>query len=116
MEWLEPAVAVITGLLLRFGLPIAVTALVVWILRTLDARWQAEAEKVRVRPHSLGADVRQVRCWETRDCPPEKRDSCPALSQPEKPCWQIFRDDQGRLLEPCLDCEVFREAPVLLAT
>ncbi len=115
MEWLESAVAVITGLLLRFGIPIAITALVVWVLRNLDTRWQAEAKKVRVRPHSLGADVRQVRCWESRDCPPEKRNSCPAFAHPEEPCWQIFRDDQGRLMETCLTCEVFREAPVLLA-
>lgn len=115
MEWFESAVAVITGLLLRFGIPIAITTFFVWVLRNLDARWQAEADNVRVRPHSLGADVRQVRCWESRDCPLEKRDSCPAFTQPEKPCWQIFRDDQGRLLQTCLDCEVFREAPALLA-
>lgn len=115
MEWFEPAVAVIAGLLLRFGFPIAVTALIVWILRKLDARWLTEAEKVRVRPHSLGAEVRQVRCWETRECPPERRDVCPVYSQPDVPCWQIFRNDQGRLREACLDCEVFREAPVLLA-
>ncbi len=116
MEWLEPAVAVLSGLLIRFGLPIAFTALVAWALRRLDAHWLAEAEKGHVRPHSLGAEVRQVRCWETRDCAPEKRDSCPAYSQSEVPCWQIFRDGQGRLLETCLDCEVFREAPALLAT
>ena len=115
MEWFEPVVTLITGLLFRFGIPIAVTVLITWILRNLDARWITEAEKVRVRPHSLGADVRQVRCWETRDCPQEKRDSCSAFAQPEDPCWQIFRDAQGRLLKTCLDCEVFREAPVLLA-
>lgn len=116
MEWLESVVAILSGLLLRFGLPIAFTALVAWALRKLDARWQAEAEKMRIRAHSLGAEVRQVRCWETRECPPEKRDVCLAYTQPDAPCWQIFRDDQERLLEACLECEIFREAPILLAT
>ncbi len=113
MEWIETLAAVMAGLLIRFGIPIGITAVLAWLLRKLDLRWQAEAEKRRLRAHSLGAAVRQVRCWERRDCPPEKRDACPAYATADLPCWQVFRQNHGRLLEACLNCEVFREAPVL---
>lgn len=114
MEWKELIATIFTGFILRLGVPIIITAVLARALRKLDLRWIAEAEKRRIRAHSLGAAVRQVCCWDAHDCPPEKRDACTAFAQPEIPCWQIFRDEQGLLLESCLVCEIFREAPVFL--
>lgn len=113
MAVINEVAAVLVGLLIRFGIPIGLTVLLVWALSKLDAHWRAEAEARKVRTSALGADVRQVRCWETRDCAPEQRQDCPAYHEPELPCWQVFRVRDGRLQEACFGCGVFREAPVV---
>jgi hypothetical protein len=61
MEELAALIAVLTGLVIRFGLPLGLTALAAWGLRRLDAHWQAESEALRQRAHSLGAAAHQVR-------------------------------------------------------
>jgi len=84
----------------------------VWLLRCLDARWQAEArEAQRAAPTPVAAQP-GLRCWELRRCPPERRDVCPAYLQPAIPCWQHFRVGDGHLKEACLDCEIFRQARI----
>jgi hypothetical protein len=107
---LETFVALIVGILLRFGIPLGLTLLLAWLLRKLDLRWLEEVRRQRASMSSLGAAVRQVRCWETRRCNPERHATCEAFLQPEIPCWQHFRKDQGQLKEECLGCEVFQEA------
>jgi hypothetical protein len=56
MEWLY-GLAVIGGMvLLRIAVPILIMVLLVWALRRLNARWEAEADKARVernRPQPL---------------------------------------------------------------
>jgi hypothetical protein len=98
------ALAISIGLLLRLGLPIAITALVAWWLRRLDARWQREAQ-TRAARRALATP-----CWEIRVCPPKRRADCPAFIHPDVPCWQWFRDERGQLRDGCLDCTVFRGA------
>ncbi len=97
------------GLVVRFGIPIVLTILIVMWLRRLDARWQLEANQTH--PRAAVAALPQVRCWEQRGCPPERRASCPAYARPDVPCWQVFRGVDGRLQEACLDCAVFKKAP-----
>jgi hypothetical protein len=122
MEPLPELVAVLIGFLLRIAVPVGITALVAWLLRRLDARWQAEAEeqarKAALTPSQNGREVvgKGLRCWEVRGCPPERRESCPAYLHPEIPCWQILRAPTGQLRKGCLECEVFRDAPLPLAT
>ena len=89
-EWQE-AGAVLAGFLIRFGIPVGLTVLVAWILRTLDRRWQAEAELVRISGNSLGAAWNEVRCWELKDCSEDKRRGCAAFQAADQPCWQVFR-------------------------
>jgi hypothetical protein len=115
VELLDVA-ALLLGLLLRYGVPIGITALVVWMLTKLDARWQEQADLRRVARSTLGAEVRQVRCWETTECSRDQRENCPAYTEPEVPCWQVFRKRDSRLREECLTCHVFLEAPVPTTT
>lgn len=105
MEWENAALTLILGVLLRFGLPVAATGLLVWWLRRLDERWKDEGKR------EMGARARNTGCWELNRCPEEKRAGCAAFANPDLPCWQIFRDRYGRLQESCLDCGVFRGAP-----
>jgi hypothetical protein len=93
---------VLAGLLLRLAVPIAITAILIFFLRKLDARWQAE-----VQPPA----VEKPKCWEVKGCSPEQMKNCIA-GQSSMPCWQVYRLPNGYLREECLSCEVFRKAPV----
>ncbi len=95
--------AFLGGLLLRFGIPILITALAVYFLRKLDTRWQKESEA-----HPL---VEKPECWEINKCPEDEREKCPGFLSP-LPCWQARRLPNGYLREECLTCPVFRGAPV----
>jgi hypothetical protein len=108
---LNALLAIVLGLLIRFGIPILLTVLAAWGLRRLDRRWQLQSEHLRPAPLGLGAAPAEVRCWEQSDCPQAKREACPAYSRPSVPCWQVFREKTGTLSAGCLSCDVFLNAP-----
>lgn len=97
--------AVMLGLFLRLVLPLLVTVLVVLALRSLDIRWQKEAEQER---SLLIRD--EEPCWKEQGLPMEEIKARAAASG--TPCWQIHRLSNGHLREACLDCEVFVQAPI----
>ena len=109
LEWIDVFMAVATGLMLRLGIPAIFTGMLIWWLRRLDIRWQAEAEQAH---QILLSEVAQTPCWEIRRCSEERRAACPAYQHNELPCWQIMRRATGRMPPACLDCHVFRNAPV----
>ena len=106
MDTLTPLLAIVAGFALRLAIPIAVTAIAIYFLRRLDARWRAEAETEALQPV-----VEKPRCWEIKNCTPEMRATCPGYSS-EAPCWQARREENGYLQDKCLECDVFRKAPV----
>jgi hypothetical protein len=93
------------GVVVRIGIPVAVTVVVIALLRRLDRRWQKESLALPVIPAGKP-------CWEVKGCPEEKKKNCPAVAQPHTPCWQVFRSSSGALKEACLGCNVFRQAPI----
>jgi hypothetical protein len=101
---METVLTFVLGLLLRIGIPVAVTALIFFLLRRLDERWQKEAKAIPVISS-------QRPCWEIKGCSDEKRKNCSAFAQSNVPCWQVFRTKNGPLKEECLGCDVFRQAP-----
>ena len=103
---MDTVLTFVVGLLLRIGIPVAVTALIFFLLRRLDERWQKEALAIPVIASS------QRPCWEIKGCKEEKRKNCPASAQSNIPCWQVFRTKNGLLREECLGCNVFHLAPV----
>ncbi len=110
MDWMDGAVALVLGLVIRLVIPVVITALVVRWLRRLDERWQAEAETLRSQAaHTTGA--KNIGCWEIKGCEAEQLAKCQAYAHPEISCWQVFRDSGGHLQERCLGCEVFRKTP-----
>jgi hypothetical protein len=100
---------VFVGILLRIALPLLIMAGLVYILRRLDARWQEEA----IYHQKFGTATDQKHCWEIKGCSAEKMSSCIA-TKTEEPCWQAFRKTNGHLMDECLQCQVFRSAPVLV--
>ena len=106
MDTLTSLLAVITGIVLRLAVPIAITAVAIYFLRRLDTRWQAEAEEQLLLP-----TVEKAQCWKINGCSPEERATC-AGYQSELSCWQAFRQKNGYLQERCLGCDVFQQAPI----
>lgn len=103
METTISLLAIITGLLLRLAIPIAVTAIMIYFLRKLDSRWQSEAQ--------FPVLVEKQKCWEVKNCTPEQIKKCEGGQSP-LPCWQVRRLPNGYLRDECISCEVFRKAPI----
>lgn len=110
MEWLTTVSAIILLVLLRVVLPVAVTITIIYVFKRLDERWKREADLVNADFVKVG----NIGCWEINQCPTEQRASCKAYNNPDKPCWQVFRDKNGRLQERCIGCDIFHQAPVPL--
>jgi hypothetical protein len=116
MENIVTALVVFSGIILRIGIPVGITAILVYLFSRLDANWKAEAEKTR------RAEVKRLlsiddssRCWNIKGCPEKTREKCPAYAEKDSRCWQTFRNRDGMLKERCLNCEVFIRAPVPLS-
>ena len=95
----------------RFGIPVLITIALVWLFSKLDARWRMQAENVREQAVADGV-VPVVKCWLLNDCPEDLKTNCAAYKNQGKPCWQHFRTKDGCLKEDCIDCKVFRGAPI----
>lgn len=106
MDTLNTILVVLTGTVLRLAVPLALTVLVVLVLRRLDARWQAEAEQER---HLLVKE--EMPCWKDAGISMDEIKARLAAGE-EIPCWQSRRLPNGHLRESCLNCEVFHETPV----
>jgi hypothetical protein len=106
MQWLYSTLAVLTGLILRLAIPIAITLLAVYILHRVDVRWQEEAMHM-----PAPEDVEKPQCWDIKNCPAKNRSECASLNSAE-PCWQAQRLPNGYLREECLVCQVFHQAPI----
>ncbi len=112
MDDLLPYLSLFAGLILRLGIPVALTVFVIWWFNRLDDRWQERAEKEQSKSAQAPARPGNTGCWEARKCPPVRLATCPAYARRDTPCWQVFRDKDGLLKEACLSCRVFHEAPV----
>lgn len=97
--------AVMLGLFVRLILPLLLTMVIVFALRSLDIRWQKEAELER---SLLIRD--EGPCWKEQGLSIDESKARAAESG--KPCWQVHRLSNGYLREACLDCDVFINAPV----
>ena len=110
MEGLTTVSAVILLILLRVAIPIAVTILFIKLLKWLDERWKQDADVENAKAIQVG----NIGCWEVNKCPAEQRARCKAYNNPDKPCWQVLREQNGRLQERCIGCDVFQHAPMPL--
>ena len=112
MDALDAFTVFLLGVMLRIGLPLAATALIVWLLQRVDAHWQADARAARQRALAPVTATPRVACWVANNCSAERRATCPIYGHAEVLCWQYFRDKQGHLREACLGCPVFRSTPM----
>lgn len=104
METITAFLLLSGGLLVRLALPVAITIVLVYSLRKLDSRWQADAQSEPVA-------IEKPECWRLKGCSLEQRNRCPAFSSP-LPCWQVFRLPNGYLRKECISCRIFVDAPI----
>lgn len=104
METFTSLLALAAGLLFRLAIPIVGTLLLVYLLRKLDAHWQAEADLTPIA-------IEKIECWKIKGCSEEQREYCSGASS-SLPCWQVHRQSSGYLQEKCISCEVFVNAPM----
>ncbi|MCO6450897.1 MAG: hypothetical protein J5I90_08950 [Caldilineales bacterium] len=122
---------VIIGMfLIRIGIPIMITIAVAVVLRRLDAKWEVELRQQAaadpqpqpekpVRP-SVGIqypqplpatltaiDIFGKPCWDIHDCQPAQKATCPAVAQPESPCWLAKFQSMGKMPDQCYNCGIY---------
>ena len=110
-------------IVLRLGIHIAVTVLIAWGLRRLDARWQAEAAAQQSSRAVAAGDLdagavtsplaAQQPCWELNNCSDAQRGNCPACAALDIPCWMARLRADGKLPARCYGCALFRTRPSL---
>jgi len=103
METITSLLFLLAGLIIRLAIPIAVTVVLIYGLRKLDAHWQLEAQTPVL--------VEKPNCWKIKGCSPEQMKNCIA-GKSSLPCWQVYRLPNGYLRDECISCEVFRQAPI----
>lgn len=118
MTPITEAVAMVLLFVLRLGIPLAVTILVVWGLRRLDARWEADASARRAAKAVASGEVAAARlaspmatskpCWSLRGCPERRQAACAACADTAMPCWLARLRADGRLPGACYGCALFR--------
>jgi len=97
-------IAVVIGFILRLGIPILITLLICWGLKRLDAHWQRQEANERFQQ----MPVSQHTCWNIRNCPPEKKNSCTVYQSGfQTPCWEQCSQD-GLMQPACLKCVVWQ--------
>jgi len=106
MDALDTLLAVLAGVGVRLAIPVGITILMIYFLRKLDARWQAEGQLT-----AQTSSVEKPKCWKANNCSPKEMEKCPGY-QSAQPCWQAFRTQDGHLKEECLGCGVFVHAPI----
>ncbi|HBX68930.1 MAG TPA: hypothetical protein DEH25_05995 [Chloroflexi bacterium] len=106
METWQGLFLAIGWFVLRFGVPLVGTILMIYFFKWLDRRWQIESMDRRA---SMGAEAMLpiIQCWAMDTCPAEKCQSCVAFQNQGTPCWQHFRAGDGSLKDECLGCKVF---------
>jgi hypothetical protein len=111
MQISDALLSFFVGIILRFGIPIIITIVLVAWLRQIDQRWQDEAKRsTLIQPALVGS--KNIGCWKINNCSVEAQTKCAAYANQDIPCWQNFREENGALKEKCLACKVFRQSPI----
>jgi len=101
-DTLFSTLSLLFGLLIRFGIPLLITALLVWGLNKLDAHWQAEAAQQQAKQPA------PIPCWQRRGCSMSQRLNCPVYANPSRPCWEQRSGPAGQTAI-CQQCPVWQQ-------
>lgn len=119
MDWLLETVIILGMFVLRLGMPLAITLLLGYWLRRLDAKWQAEAQVQQeailsqqekwAEPEMEMLRVMKEPCWVIKTCPETVYSQCPAYHHPDVPCWMARFRAEGIIPAKCYRCTLFSQ-------
>ncbi|MCB0255383.1 MAG: hypothetical protein KDI55_16795 [Anaerolineae bacterium] len=137
MESLTNIWSIVLLFVLRLGVPIFITLFIGYLLKRLDARWQAEARESRKAAEAAAAKKplavpkpagqRSIQplyaldasgvlpCWKVKGCTAAMQAACAASHQPNVACWQARTTAEGRLPSECKGCELHVPVPYVMA-
>lgn len=107
---------VLSMFVVRLGIPVAITLLVIWALRQIDRRWLGTEKIVIPAPLAApGGDTTGEAgcvpaigpCWEFKACSTEERAQCPVFQTKAERCWLCHLQRDGRLPGQCRTCGFF---------
>ncbi len=101
-------------IIVRLGIPIAVMLAVIWALRRLDWQWQRTSRPLVSGACDAAPEASQPNfasrlgpCWEFKACPEEKRTKCPVFQTRADRCWLMYLQRDGRVTGNCRTCGLF---------
>lgn len=108
-------IAIVIGIfVLRLGVPLAITLAMGYLLRRLDAKWEAEAiaqRKAAQFKSDTDAELTALKaknpCWEVKGCTETQKAKCPACKLLDIPCWVARLRTAGKLPTECYNCGLF---------
>jgi hypothetical protein len=121
VDWLLTALAITGMFIVRLGVPLAITLAVGYLLRRLDAKWQAEAWAQSAASPAQNKNTVLAQqppdnpgspCWVLKACGASVRAQCAAPQQPQIPCWMARLRAEGRLPPQCYHCDLFAPRPM----
>lgn len=128
MNVILQSLSIIGLFLLRLAVPLAITFLIAFYLRRLDAKWERELreqkpqmEKDQIAPSRptptlqmstssaipTANDIFGKPCWEVKHCQEANKLNCAAFQNPELPCWWARFRAEGHIPEECYLCQIF---------
>jgi hypothetical protein len=98
---------------LRLGVPVVLTFAVGFLLRRLDMKWEADAQREAVETTASVAPAAPKRskslpCWLIKGCSEDMVRNCPAHQNQSLPCWLARLRAEGRIPQLCATCDLFR--------
>jgi len=127
MVGFDQMMAVVVVFVLRLGIPLLITIMLVRWLRYLDEKWQAEYEAEKLQESAKAQTAVAVdpapepavwpalaadgfpKCWDYKQCDPDKREQCPAYKISGIPCWLARRREEGAIPADCYQCGLFTD-------
>jgi hypothetical protein len=115
MMFSQESLMVVSLFVVRLGVPVAITLLLIWGFRQIDRRWLGTSKTVVPAPLvglTANAETGECNpalgpCWEFKACPEAKREKCVVYQTKAERCWLCHLQTDGRVPGQCRTCGLF---------
>ncbi len=115
LQGLSDALYVLGLVVVRVGLPIAITLAVgIWLEKKLqpqEAAEQAARTQARLQARMPTMTKQPPHCWEIKGCDAAAYKNCPAFVRQDLPCWLALQV-AGIKIDRCSTCELYKPQPI----
>jgi hypothetical protein len=110
-QMLTDAIALILMVIVRIGIPIAITlAIGRWLEKKLAPAEPAATRATRAPMPGVtrSGKIIQIHCWDIKRCGETTRAQCAAYKRPDLPCWLALQAAGDKLREECFTCAFYK--------